>query len=208
MAEAQGYTGQFGGKLQRLHADTLGMWLFLATEVMMFGGLFLAIAAYRWLHPEAAREAARHLHMLIGAGNTAVLLTSSFTMALAHAADAAGARREARIALAVTAALGLTFLAVKAFEYSLEIRDGVLPGLSSAVLRDPQALLFINLYYVTTGLHAVHLTIGVLWAAGLAVRGRVLESGLKTGLAGLYWHFVDVVWVFLYPVLYLVGRAS
>jgi cytochrome c oxidase subunit 3 len=202
----QGHTGQFATSAQRARADTLGMWLFLATEVMMFGGLFLAITVYRWLHPAAAREAAHHLHMWIGAFNTGVLLTSSCTMAQAHAAARQGDRRAARAALVVTAILGTAFLATKAFEYSLEIRDHILPGLASAVFQEPQALLFINLYYIATGLHGVHLSVGIAWVAALALRRR--QDDLRIGLAGLYWHFVDAVWVFLYPALYLIGRAS
>ncbi len=192
------------------------MWVFLATEVLFFGGLFLGYTAYRVAYPADFREASEHTLLLAGATNTAVLLVSSFTMALAVRAAGLNRRNLLVPLLAATALLGLLFLGIKAFEYSTEIHEGLLPGASfhppghvSGQGLDHQRI-FFSFYFTMTGLHAVHVTIGVLLILGYAWRAwRANEiARLSTGvdLLGLYWHFVDIVWVFLFPLIYLMGR--
>ncbi len=194
---------------QQRQADLFGTYVFLATELMLFGGLFAALFAIRTLHPEAFVAASKRLHLFIGAANTAVLLTSSLAVALAvRAARSGDGRRTARLA-AGAALLGLAFLGLKGLEYGLEYRDRMLPVLVDRPrFADPAEHLFMNLYMVATGLHAIHLTIGIVLMGGLALRIRRRALALPgravvVETLGLYWHLVDVVWVFLYPALYL-----
>jgi cytochrome c oxidase subunit 3 len=203
---------QFHGAEQQRTADSLGMWLFLVSEVMLFGGFFMTLMFYRAGYPEAAREASLHFSWKLGGLNTAVLLTSSFTMAAAVAAARHGLRRWAVRCLLATAALGVAFLVIKGIEYGVDIHDGLLPGPApSEPLKNPAAQIIVNLYYVSTALHGLHLFGGVVMVSGLAwriERGRapLPERAVTVEMMGLYWHFVDVVWVFLYPTLYLLGR--
>ncbi|HZD52863.1 MAG TPA: cytochrome c oxidase subunit 3 [Woeseiaceae bacterium] len=203
----------FATALQERRSAFLGLWLFLASEVMMFGGLFMGIIVYRVTETEAMRTASRHLDMLIGGGNTAVLLTSSMTMALAVIAARSGNRDRSLRFLAATAGLGLAFLGIKAYEYLSEFHEGLMPQIGPAFPLEPQSTeLFFNFYFVATGLHALHLSIGIGVVTALAIRvaaGRVPLPGRRVQVecTGLYWHFVDIVWVFLYPVLYLAGRS-
>ena len=197
---------------ERRDTATLGMWVFLATELMFFGALFLGYLHVRLGDPAGVAEASHHTHEWLGTINTAVLLTSSFAMALAVMAANGGARRAARGWLAATALMGVAFVAIKGAEYFLEWRDGLVPGLHFDV-PDPRGTtrLFFDLYFLMTGVHAVHLTIGIAIVALLAHRLR--EPGMAPGraqaieLTGLYWHFVDVVWLFLYPLFYLVDLS-
>jgi cytochrome c oxidase subunit 3 len=198
---------------QQREAATLGMWVFLATEVMFFGGLFTAYVAYRALYPDAFGHASDHLDVRLGTTNTAVLITSSLTMALAVRAAQVG-EAPARIVrwLAATMALGSTFLVIKLFEYAHKFREGLLPGptFTYAGPDARQAELFFSLYFGMTGLHAVHMVIGLGllgWLVREARRGR-FGPAFHTPVenCGLYWHFVDIVWIFLFPLLYLVGR--
>jgi cytochrome c oxidase subunit 3 len=196
---------------QQSHAQRLGTWAFIASEILLFGGLFTAYTAYRLTKPAAFAEASPHLYQSIAITNTAILLISSLTMALAvHAAKAAATRLTASL-LAATAALGLAFLILKAFEYRLDYTDAILPGLHfdpTHVADPPAAARFFLLYLFMTGLHALHLTAAVILAATaatLAATGR-FKLGPTTILEplGLYWHFVDVLWVFLLPLLYFI----
>jgi cytochrome c oxidase subunit 3 len=198
----------FAESAQQREADFLGMYIFLATEIMLFGGLLGAVFAYRVLHPQETAAAAQHLKLWLGAANTAVLLTSSLFMALAVEAARGAERRRAALWLLATAALGLTFLGIKGYEYLEEYREGLMPHLGPASpLRHPAERIFINLYFVGTGLHALHLAIGIAMTAGMAFllrRGPLLpRRALAVEMVGLYWHLVDVIWVFVYPVLYL-----
>jgi cytochrome c oxidase subunit 3 len=194
---------------QQREADYLGMYIFLGSEIMLFGGIFAALSAYRLVHPQAAAEAAGHLKLWLGAANTAVLLTSSLFVALSVPYARTGARGRAALWLAAAAVLGLCFLVVKGVEYRLEYLDGLMPGVGPpSPLRGTPASLFIDLYFVATALHAVHLTIGVGLVATVA--GRLAFGGpgdaprpIVVELSGLYWHLVDVVWIFLFPILYL-----
>ncbi|HEX3600670.1 MAG TPA: cytochrome c oxidase subunit 3 family protein [Lacipirellulaceae bacterium] len=196
-----------------------GMWLFLATEVLIFGAIFTAYTIYRHQYSEAFEAASRHLNLWIGGINTLVLLTSSLTMALGvHAAQQGRSRACAR-QLVVTAILGTTFLALKALEYYLDYRENLVPIFAfdpeqwSALNVRPQHVeLFLIFYYFLTGLHAIHLLIGivvVLVIAWYAHRERFsAEYHSPVEAWGLYWHFVDVVWVFLLPLLYLIGTRT
>jgi cytochrome c oxidase subunit 3 len=205
---------QFENAAQQREAATLGMWAFLATEVLFFGALFLGYTVYRLRNPEIFRAASEHTLVAIGAINTGVLLFSSFTMVMA--VRAAELKRRVSLAglLILTAALGVTFLGIKAFEYAHEIHEGLLPDSHFRFTEaDPlKARMFFYLYFLMTGVHALHVTIGVIMLGIFALRAlltRQLER-LTTAvdLLGLYWHFVDIVWVFLFPLIYLVGRNS
>ncbi len=196
---------------QREEANHLGMWLFLATEAMMFGALFFALTVVRLRMPEGVRLASGHLDKLLGTLNTGVLLTSSLLVALAVTAARQGRQERTAGLLAGAAGLGVVFLAIKAYEYVTEFREGLMPGPGFRLADQPGAELFFNLYYAATGLHALHLTIGVLLMLGLSARLlggylKVPERSTSVELPGLYWHVVDMVWVFLYPTLYLVSR--
>ena len=192
---------------QERAARRLGMWVFLATEVLFFGGLFTGYAVYRAGHPAAFAEASRRLDVLLGALNTSVLLTSSFTMATAVRLAREGSGRRARAWLALTAALGAAFLAVKGFEYAEKFRERLVPGASFGVEgpHAPAERIFFSFYFVMTGLHALHMLVGLGVVA--AVARRLRDDG-PVELAGLYWHFVDVVWIYLFPLLYLVSRHA
>lgn len=198
---------------QQRDAATLGMWIFLATEVLFFGVLFAAYAVSRLLQPEGFAEGSDHTDLLLGTVNTAVLLTSSLTMALAVRGAALGARRATTAWLLVTASLGVVFLVIKGIEYRQEYVEGLVPVLAFDYAGPEQTgvTVFFYLYFLMTGLHALHLLIGIGVVATLAwlnARGHFTPDWhTPVELTGLYWHFVDVVWIFLYPVMYLVARA-
>ena len=196
-------------------SNALGMWVFLATEFMLFGALFTAYIVFRWLYPESFAAASRRLNLFIGGLNTVVLLTSSLTMVLAVRAGRAGEHRTLVQSLITTAFLGTVFLALKATEYAIDYREQLVPGLAfdatewGSPARSGPVQLFLVLYYVMTGLHAVHLSVGIVVMLVLATRAT--RGAFKDGhygpieAWGLYWHFVDIVWLFLLPLLYLVG---
>jgi cytochrome c oxidase subunit 3 len=194
---------------QQHEADMLGMYAFLATEIMLFGGVFAVIFIIRFLHPQDFVETSRKMHLWIGALNTLVLLTSSLCVALAVAAGRAGRARGAAGLLSGAAGLGLVFLGFKGLEYWLEYRDGLLPSLSWPTrFSGPVEQLFMNAYFIATGLHAIHLTIGICLIGGLALRLSrgslpLPNRAVTIEVSGLYWHLVDIVWIFLYPALYL-----
>ena len=188
-------------------ADRLGMLVFLASEVMLFGGVFGAAMALRLEHGAGFKAASAHLKLWFGTANTAVLLTSSMLAALAVVWTREGRPRAAGRALGLAALLGCAFLAIKGAEYLGEYREGLMPGLANASFETPFQQLFMNLYFAATGLHAVHVTIGILLlgTAALMPSARRDRSATLIGNVALYWHLVDVVWVFLYPTLYLPG---
>jgi cytochrome c oxidase subunit 3 len=190
---------------QRRRADTFGMFVFLASEIMLFGGLFAALSVYRIAHPVAVVEASRKLNVWFGSANTAILLTSSLFVALAGLTARDGKTRPTATLLGVAAALGAAFLVVKGFKYAEDFREGVVPV---GAFGDRPAALFISLYYVSTALHGLHVAIGVVTLATVAIgvgtrRSKLPEREGTVALAGLYWHLVDVIWVFLFPMLYL-----
>jgi cytochrome c oxidase subunit III len=218
---------------QQREAGTLGMWIFLVTEIMFFGGMFLAYALYRSMYPAAFATASNHLNITLGAVNTGVLIVSSFTMAMAVYFTQMGKQRPQILCLVLTLVLGLTFLGIKAVEYYDKYEDRLIPGrlipgapFGPAVAQegdhDPHKLhllpgasvrqveLFYWIYFAMTGMHALHMIIG----AGLltfliifSIKGRYdPEYHSPVEVIGLYWHFVDIVWIFLFPLLYLLGR--
>jgi cytochrome c oxidase subunit 3 len=195
----------------RRETSSLGMWVFLATEVMFFGVLFLADLHWRLQDPRGWATASRLTHEWLGTINTAILLTSSFAMALAVRAGWLGQRRAVPRLLWATAVLGVAFIAVKGVEYGLEWRDGLVPGINFTYGGpDARAVReFFYLYFAMTGVHAIHLAIGVGIVSWAAVRAGKPPGALSrrdtVECIGLYWHFVDAVWIFLYPLVYLVA---
>jgi cytochrome c oxidase subunit 3 len=188
---------------------TFGMWIFLVTEVLFFGGLFLGYAIYRHLYPDAFAIAARETDIFYGGLNTAILLTSSLTMAVAAECCERGLVRMALWCFAATALLGVAFLVAKGFEYADDISKGLFPGPQFPLAPAPTQL-FWTFYWIMTGVHAVHLIVGICAVAIVAtlLARRTLLPGATTFEAlALYWHLVDLIWVFLLPILYLVGRA-
>ncbi len=205
---------QFEDAAQQREAATLGMWLFLATEVLFFGALFLGYTVYRIKYPEAFLAASNHTLIVFGSINTGILLVSSFCMVLA--VRAAELRRSFATGgfLALTAALGVAFLIVKGFEYRQEIHEGLLPGAAFHFegANSHHAEMFFYLYFLMTGVHALHVTIGVCLLGWFSLRALFTFSPERlttsVDLLGLYWHFVDLVWVFLFPLIYLIGRST
>ena len=243
---------------QQREAGKLGMWIFLATEILLFGGLFCAYAVYRSNHPEVFIYAHRYLDKTLGALNTAVLICSSFTMALAVRAAQLGRRRQLVGLLGATIALAVCFLGVKGIEYERKWKEGLLWGahfhakLAPAPPALPQTLpavppaegeerslippaatgpaglarpgraevaegaqgpphdvqMFFAVYFMMTGLHGVHVIVGIVLLGWMMVRARRGEFGPEyatpVDLAGLYWHLVDLIWIFLFPLLYLI----
>jgi cytochrome c oxidase subunit 3 len=192
------------------HAARLGMWLFLATEVLLFGGLFVAYAIYRYMFSETFIEASKLIETKYGAINTLVLITSSLTVALAHHAVENRKPRTAALLLLASVFAGVAFLGIKAIEYSHHIHEGHLPGryYSYAELQAHGAPMFWSVYFLMTGLHGLHVVIGMAVLAILAFycwRGSY-DDGYATPveLGGLYWHLVDLIWIFLFPLLYLI----
>lgn len=210
MAERVAVDDPYATLPQQREAAVMGMYVFLGSEIMLFGGLFVVALSMRLLHPREIVEASKHLHLWIGALNTLVLLTSSFCVAVAVQAAAAARARPAAWLLMGAALLGLLFLGIKGLEYRSEYSEGMLPYFSRpGHFPSPSAKLFMDLYLVATALHAVHVGIGVLLLGGVAVRvGRralvLPRRAIVVENTGLYWHLVDAIWVFLYPVLYLV----
>jgi cytochrome c oxidase subunit 3 len=198
---------------QQRHAATFGMWVFLSTELLLFSGLFITALALRILHPRAVMMVATHLKTWIGGTNSAVLILSSFSMSVAIEASRLGRQRVMVRAMLVTAALGVVFMLLKSYEYYDDYVGRVMPFLTwrpYALGADPATRLFLNLYYVTTGLHAVHLTIGIcimLTMTWLASRpGFLARHQNRIEITGLYWHFIDLIWLIVYPTLYLLNR--
>jgi cytochrome c oxidase subunit III len=200
---------------QQDDSTKLGMWTFLATEVMFFGGMFLAYILYRWKFHTGFAVGSNELYMWLGFFNTGVLLCSSLSMALAVDYAKLGQLRPLLINLVITMALGATFLGVKAIEYTIDYHEALIPGLnfypthlakhlSSVDLNHVQ--LFFVLYFAMTGLHALHMVIGIVAIGVLAlmIRRGKFADGTTVESLGLYWHFVDLVWVFLFPLLYLI----
>jgi cytochrome c oxidase subunit 3 len=202
-------TFQYASLEQERDTVTLGMWAFLATEVLFFGALVAAYFNYRiWFGSEFI-AAARLTKVALGTINTAVLLTSSGCMAMAVGTREAGRRRAPVLWLVATALLGVAFILIKGYEYSLEYSEHLVPALNFDITRHGGvAEIFFIFYFCATGLHALHLIIGiglVSWLA-FAIGTDRLRPGSTTRLIGLYWHFIDIVWIFLFPLIYLAGR--
>lgn len=204
----------FDNMAQQAEASTLGMWVFLSTEVLFFGGLFMAYLVYRSASPEAFQEGSAHLSIFWGTTNTVVLICSSLTMALAVRAAQTNAAAKTQVTfLIATMIMGLGFLGIKGIEYAEKFRDLIVPGpyFDPTKWEHPAGVeMFYSLYFCMTGLHAIHMIIGLGIMTVITVMAwkRQFNSSYYTPLevAGLYWHFVDIVWIFLFPLLYLIGR--
>lgn len=205
---------QYDDPVQQREAATLGMWLFLATEILFFGVLFASYTVCRVLYPQGFAIASRHTDMLFGTLETAVLLISSTAIALGVRALKLDQRRSAVVLLAVTGGLGITFLTMHGFEYYHEYYEHLVPGLDFSQPGASAAAveLFFCLYYFITGFHSLHVLTGVVIILVLALRVARGAFGPRRyttlELTALYWHLVDIVWIFVYPALYLVGRAG
>jgi cytochrome c oxidase subunit 3 len=205
---------QFEDAAQQQMAVKLGMWAFLATEVLFFGGMFTGYAVYRARYPEAWAEASRHLGLALGTINTAVLLASSLTMALAVDASRSNQPRATVRHLAETIVLAIVFLGIKVWEYAEKWGDHLVPGPQFAwhgAQSTGPVELFFSFYFAMTGCHAVHMVIGVVILGILCWQAHRCsfssEYYTPVEMTGLYWHFVDCVWVFLFPLLYLIDRS-
>jgi cytochrome c oxidase subunit 3 len=203
---------QFETMEQQQEASALGMWLFLVTEIMFFGGLFMAYLLYRVWYPVAWAEGSLELDIVLGGVNTVVLIGSSLTMVLAVRAAQLGSSKGTVGWLIATMGLGLVFLIIKGFEYAHKFEVGHVPG-PNFVFEGPHAKqveIFLSLYFMMTGLHALHMVIGfgiLTWILIGAYKNHYSpEWYTPVELSGLYWHFVDIVWIFLFPLLYLIGR--
>ena len=203
---------------QQLEASVLGMWVFLVTEVMFFGGLFMAYILYRYWYPDAWAAASNHLDVTMGAINTVVLICSSLTMVLAVRSAQVGSWIGQIVNLVLTIGFGAAFLVVKYFEYAEKFEHHLVPGPNfnpadhihaahMAVGNSEQ--LFFSLYFIMTGIHALHMVVGIvlmsviLWMAWKKRFSPAYYGPVE--VSGLYWHFVDIVWIFLFPLLYLLG---
>ena len=202
----------FDDMAQQAEASTLGMWVFLVTEIMFFGGLFMAYLLYRWKYPDGFAEASNHLNVIWGAANTVVLIVSSLTMALAVRAAQTSAKPKTQVGwLVATMILGAAFLGVKAIEYTDKFTHNLVPGPNFVWTGQypAPAEIFYSLYFCMTGLHALHMVIGlgIMTVITIMAWRRQFDATYYTPVevAGLYWHFVDIVWIFLFPLLYLIG---
>jgi cytochrome c oxidase subunit 3 len=205
---------QFEDATQQYETATLGMWAFLITEIMFFGGLFAGFFVYILAHAQAFAEGSRHLDLTLGTINTVVLLGSSLTMALAVRSAQQGHRNGQALFLALTIILGLVFLGIKGVEYAHKFEQHLVPGPQFRMegSHAQSAQLFFSFYFAMTGVHALHMVVGVgllSWLLINAWRGKYTQTYFTpVEVCGLYWHFVDVVWIFLFPTLYLVARHA
>jgi cytochrome c oxidase subunit 3 len=227
-----GHSGEHGHSILHHHFDdlqqqrectSLAMWSFLATEIMMFGGLFFAYSLYRWLYHDAFLIGSSHLNINLGTINTFVLLFSSLTMAMAVHGAAEGKPRKQVIFLTLTWILGAIFLIVKYFEWKIDYHEGLIPGIAWHYFERPEGMaqlagkpighqhvmMYFVVYFSMTGLHAIHMVVGLIlvgWFIHLARKGLFTKGNDQpVEIVGLYWHFVDIVWVFLFPLLYLIA---
>jgi cytochrome c oxidase subunit III len=195
---------------QQNHAVRLGMWLFLGTEVLLFAGLFLGYTVYRYFYHPAFHAASRELSLLLGGTNTVVLITSSFFVALGYHAIKENKRRECVMWLAITILCAAIFLVIKYFEYAHKFHEGQLPGryYTFEGIKSPGANIFYAVYFLATGLHAFHVIVGasiLAWLMRRVQKGKYSsEHYVPVELGALYWHLVDLVWIFLFPLLYLI----
>ena len=192
---------------QDYEGSKLGMWLFLFTEILLFGGLFMLYSAYRARYPIEFHEGGQHLNVVIGVANTLILLTSSLTMALSIAAIQKNARKLSILCLISTIFLGAVFLVNKAIEWSSEIQKGLYPNSPILSERAQGDQIFFGLYYSMTGLHGLHVLAGIILISimlVLVLKQKISASNFnRLENAGLYWHLVDVIWIFLLPLFYL-----
>jgi cytochrome c oxidase subunit III len=214
----------FADPRQQKNAASLGMWLFIVTEIMFFGGMFCAYLVYRLEHFNAFAAGSQQLNVFLGATNTAVLIISSVTVVLAVKAAEAGKRKVLVGYIVVTVLLGLTFLTIKGFEYAEKFEKHHVPGPNfnftekfddngrQIPVNPKEAELFFSLYFAMTGMHALHMIVGCGLFSTLGVlawKGHY-SQGYYTPIenAGLYWHLVDIIWIYLFPLLYLISRHT
>lgn len=199
---------------QQFEASHMGMWIFLVTEIMFFGGLFVSYTIYRSIYPDVFADTSRFMNIFLGAINTAVLIASSLTMALAVRSAQINQQRATVIFLALTIVLGSIFLGIKAVEYHHKWIEHLVPGpyFQYEGPHPQQAQILFSFYFLMTGVHAAHMIIGIgllstlVW---MAHKGRFSsEYYTPIEMTGLYWHFVDIVWIFLFPLLYLIGSRA
>jgi cytochrome c oxidase subunit III len=208
--------GQFETMDQQRESASLGMWIFLSTEVLFFGGMFMTYTLNRSTYPEIFGEASRSINLGLGAFNTVVLIGSSLTMAMSVWAASVGKKQLVTMFLILTLILGTVFLGIKGIEYHEKFVEHHVPGLNfsfepgASAATNAHAQLFFSLYFAMTGLHAVHMIVGaglLIWLIKESMRGRfTAEYNTPVEMVGLYWHFVDIVWIFLFPLLYLIDR--
>ena len=204
---------QFSNADQQRHAATMGMFIWLITELLLFSGLFLIALILRILHPQSVTVAAKHLKFWIGATNTVILICSSLTMSGAIELSRLGWQRGMVRCMLVTAALGSAFLVLKGYEYYADWDEHMVPFFLHRhyeLAGDAASALFVNLYFVTTGLHGLHLTTGVaimlVLARQASAPGYLTRHQNRIEVYGLYWHFIDLVWVVVFPILYVLNR--
>ena len=198
--------------LEHVHRDDegarLGMWLFLFTELILFGGMFLLYSVYRYAHPQDFHIAAKELNTFIGAFNTGILLTSSLTMAMSITAIQRNKKSLSLFFQFLTILLALFFLVNKYYEWSAEIHHGLYPGSETLLNEKAGQILFFGLYYVMTGLHGLHVIVGIVMISFMMrfTSKGIVNSDTYTKLenTGLYWHLVDIIWIFLFPLFYLI----
>lgn len=213
MPEPSAFAAQYVSVPHRDHSAELGMWVFIATEVLLFGGLVLAYFVYRHAFPQAFAEGSRHTDILIGTINTAVLLTSSFLVAWAVEVFSPATAKIVMWLLVGATCLGVAFIALKGIEYGKEYGEHLVPGVDfqfAGPLANGVQLFFI-FYFIATAIHAVHMLIGICLLLTLAIISRRAPTARHQAAlhsAALYWHFVDVVWIFLFALIYLPGRGA
>lgn len=213
MPERSAFAPQYASIPHRDHTAELGMWVFIATEVLLFGGLILAYFVYRHAFPQGFAAGSRHTEIVIGTANTAVLLTSSFLVAWAVEIFSPVTAKIVTWLLIAAACLGLVFIMLKGIEYSREYNEHLVPGIDFQLAgrKANGVQLFFVFYFVATAIHALHMLIGICLLITLAIICRKAPTTRHhTALhsAALYWHFVDVVWIFLFALIYLPGRSS
>ena len=186
----------------------LGMWLFILSELLLFGGMFILYSAYRYKNPVDFHHASRELEVLLGTFNTVILLTSSLSMAASVSALQRGQNKLSMVLLMATMALGLFFLVNKGFEWGTKIEHGIYPNSPALLARAKGEVLFFGLYYVMTGLHGLHVLVGICILCGMLIwisKNKLNQMRfVPLENAGLYWHLVDIIWIFLYPLFYLI----
>ena len=213
MPEIEAIAPQFASARHRNDTAELGMWVFIASEVLLFGGLILGYFVYRHTYTADFAAASRHTSIAIGTANTAILLTSSFLVACAVDAASAETRRLVAMLLSGAILLGVTFIVLKGIEYSDEYREHLVPGIdfSFDAVHANGAQLFFVFYFVATSIHALHMLVGIVLLAVLArlnYRSPTARHHAALHSAALYWHFVDIVWIFLFALIYLPGRST
>jgi cytochrome c oxidase subunit III len=216
LAEATHLKHHFATPEQQLDASMLGMWTFLITEVLFFGGMFTAYAIYRSIYTEAFESTSHFMNVILGGTNTAVLICSSLSMAMAVRFAQLGRAKPQVTSLLLTMFFGTVFLVIKGFEYHDKWVEHLVPGFGFSYHEAPQyshnAQILFFLYFCMTGMHAIHMIVGLGLLTYLVIKARqgTFTSSYYTPMEmiGLYWHFVDVVWIFLFPLLYLIGHRE